>query len=304
MKAGSGANGEQASLAVLLCLGGVACFSMMDVLMKGASLALGAYAALFWRNILATLISGVGMIATRNRWPPAPVMRLHGLRAALIAPMAWLFFWALTKLPVAEVIGLSFVAPIIALALVPLVLGERVKRQEVGAGVLGIVGVAIIVGDRLKGDYKQDALWGALAVLVSAMLFALNLLVQRRQAQVAGAIEVAFFQNLLVLALLLPFAPWFLREVATGSSVTSVLGAAVLAVCSQMALSAAYARAPAGRLIPLEYTAFLWAALMGWLMFGEVPTLAVLAGVVLIVFACLLAAKATPNLARVEAESA
>lgn len=292
-------------LAVALCLSGVAMFALMDVLMKGAALALGAYAALLLRSLLATVLSGAAMIATRNRWPPPGVMRLHVLRALLIAPMAWMFFWALTKLPLAEAIGLSFIAPIIALSLVPLLLGERVSRHAIWAAFMGTVGVGIIVGGRISGTYSPEALWGAAAVLLSAVLFALNLIMQRRQAQVSGAIEVAFFQNLLVLGLLLPFAPWLVSTpIEAADSALVITGAAMLTVCSQIALSAAYARAPASRLIPLEYSAFVWAAVLGWLIFSEVPTLAVLAGVALIVVACLVAARERPELAHVEPESA
>lgn len=291
--------------AVALCILGVALFSLMDVLMKGASLAMGAFAALFWRNMLATLFSGAALIAMGSaRWPPAAVMRLHWVRAALIAPMAWLFFWGLTKLPMAETIALSFIAPIIALSLTPLLLGEKVSRHAIVAALIGVAGVAIIVGGRIGGQYQPGALLGALATLLSAVLFALNLLVQRRQAQVAGAIEVAFYQNLLVLALLMPFAPWLLR-VSAAIQWPEVIGAALLTACSQAALSAAYAKASASRLIPLEYSAFLWAALFGWIFFAEMPTVPVLAGVGLIILACLVAARERPQLtAHVEAESA
>lgn len=292
--------------AVALCLSGVAMFALMDVLMKSAALALGTYVALLWRSLLASLISGAGMIVTRNRWPPRNAMRLHVLRALLIAPMAWLFFWALTKLPVAEAIGLSFIAPIIALALVPVLLGERVSRHAIWAAIMGTIGVVIIVSGRLSAVYSADALLGAGAALASAVLFALNLLIQRRQAQVAGVIEVAFFQNLLVLALLLPFAPWLVSApMEMANSALTITGAAVLTVCSQIALSAAYARASASKLIPLEYSAFLWATLFGWLIFSEVPTVPVLAGVALIVIACLIAAREKPEIAHpTEAESA
>lgn len=290
--------------AVILCLLGVAMFGLMDVLMKGAALALGAYAALVWRSLIATALSGFGMLATQNRWPPPQVMRLHILRAVLIAPMALMFFWALTRLPLAEAIGLSFIAPIIALALVPLLLRERVSGHAIGAALMGTLGVVVIIWGRLSGTYSAGVLWGVAAVLASAILFALNLLMQRRQSQVAGAIEVAFFQNLYVLLFLLPLAPWMMRQMAWGQVWVHVVGAAALAVCSQMALSAAYARAPASKLIPLEYSAFLWAALFGWLIFAEVPTVAVLIGVALIVVACLIAAREAPELAHVEAESA
>jgi S-adenosylmethionine uptake transporter len=72
-----------------------------------------------------------------------------------------------------------------------------------------------------------------------------------------------------------------------------------------MVLAAAYARASASTLIPLEYSAFLWACLFGWLFFAEALTLPVLGGAALIVAACVIAAREQPELAaHVEAESA
>jgi S-adenosylmethionine uptake transporter len=55
-------------------------------------------------------------------------------------------------------------------------------------------------------------------------------------------------------------------------------------------MSWAYARAQARILIPVEYTAFVWGALFGWLVFNEVVTITTIAGTVLIVFGCLVAA--------------
>jgi S-adenosylmethionine uptake transporter len=72
--------------------------------------------------------------------------------------------------------------------------------------------------------------------------------------------------------------------------------AAVLIAISLMLLSWAYARAEAQALVPLEYTGFIWAALFGWLWFGEVVTLATLAGAALIVVGCLIATRARTEL--------
>ena len=54
-------------------------------------------------------------------------------------------------------------------------------------------------------------------------------------------------------------------------------------------MSWAYARAPANKLIPIEYTAFIWAAILGWLVFGETITLTTVLGTILIVSGCLVA---------------
>ena len=290
--------------AIMLCVAGVALFSIMDVAMKGLAIAIGAYSAVFWRNILGTFISGCGMLAMRNPWPEKKVLRLHIVRAALIGPMAVLFFWALTRMPLAEAIFLSCIAPVIAHYLSAILLEVHISRYCVLAAILGLAGVVVIVSHRLSGQYDSGALWGVVAVLVSAVMFAANLVVQRQQAQVASAIEIAFFQNMLVLMVLLPFAPWLLKWWSI-DMLPFVVMSAVLAVCSQMILAKAYARAPASRLIPIEYSAFAWAALFGWLVFDEHVTWAVIAGVVLIIAACFVAAREKPRLAaHIEAETA
>lgn len=279
-------------------------FSLMDVLMKSTSLIMGVYSAIVWRSVVGSVFSGALYVAKGPRRPPAPVMRLHILRALLIGPMIWLFFWAFTRLPLAEAIALSFVAPIIALGLTPLMLGEHVGRHSIIAALVGIIGVVVILAGRLGGNYHAGALLGVGAAILSAVFYAINLVLQRQQAQLASAYEVAFFQNLLVLALFLLFAPWLL-DLRAPVIWAEIVAAAILAVMSQMVLAAAYARAPASRLIPLEYSAFLWACLFGWWFFGEALTVPVLAGVALIVIACMIAAREQPQLvAHVEAESA
>lgn len=287
-----------------VCCLGVALFSVMDAVMKGLSLSIGLYNALFWRAVTGTLLGAVLMRATRRAWPAAPVMRIHLLRGVVVAIMAALFFWALMRLPIAEAIALSFIAPLIALYLAALLLKETVGRQAIGASLLGLVGVAIILSGRLQGRYDADALLGALATLASAVLFAWNLIIQRQQAQLASPVEVAFFQHLVMLGVFALGAP-FLLSVPPITAVPLVVLAAILAFTSLATLAWAYARAEAQRLIPVEYSAFLWASIVGWLAFGERVTLTTIAGAVLIVAGCLIAARAKrPDLAHVEAGAA
>ena len=276
-----------------VCCVGVALFSVMDAAMKGLSLSIGLFNALFWRALTGSLLGLAVMLLTRQRWPSAPVLRLHMLRGAVVAVMASLFFWAIMRLPLAEAIALSFIAPLIALYLAALLLGEQIGGQAIGASLLGLVGVAVILSGRMRGDYDLAALLGAGAVLLSAVLFAWNLILQRQQAQLASPIEVAFFQHVVMLAI---FALWALAAgwmpvVPAARSWLLIILAATLAFTSLAALAWAYARAEAQHLIPVEYSAFVWAAIIGWLAFGEALTLPTLAGTVLIVAGCLLASR-------------
>lgn len=293
-----------AAIPFAVCCLGVALFSVMDAAMKGLGLAIGLYNALFWRAVAGTMLGLALMLATRQRWPARAVLRIHLLRGVVVAFMAALFFWAILRLPLAEAIALSFIAPLIALYLAAWLLQETVGGRAIGASLLGLVGVAVILSGRLQGRYEPDALLGALAVMGSAVLFAWNLIIQRRQAQLASPIEVAFFQHLVMLGVFALAAP-FWASVPPAGAVPLVLLAAALAFTSLAALAWAYARAEAQRLIPVEYTAFVWAAIVGWLAFGEPLTLTTVAGALLIIAACLIAARSKrAQIAHVEAGTA
>ena len=277
----------------MVAAAGIGTFSLMDAAMKDLALSIGAYNAVMWRNSVGALLMGVLFVGTRQKWPPAHLLKMHLWRSIVVAVMAVSFFWSLTKLPLAEAIGLSFIAPVIALYLAAVMLKETIGKEAIWASLAGLGGVAIIMAGRLSGHYTMDHIWGAAAVLFSAVVFAYNLILARRQAQVSGPIEIAFFQNLFVALTLGLAAPWFLQPI--GMSDAPMVGAsAALAVISLLLLSWAYARAEAQILIPVEYTAFVWAAFFGWLFFAEPVTLPVLLGTALIVGGSLIAARAKP----------
>jgi S-adenosylmethionine uptake transporter len=278
----------------MVAAAGIGTFSLMDVAMKDLALSIGTYNAVMWRNCLGALFMGLLFIGTRQKWPPAHILKIHLWRGMVASVMSISFFWSLTKLPFAEAIGLSFIAPVIALYLAAVMLGETIGREAIWASLAGLGGVVIIMAGRLSGQYTNGHLWGAAAVLFSAIVFAYNLILARKQAQVAGPIEIAFFQNLFVAATLSFAAPWFLQPI--GAAHTPLIGgAAILSIISLLLLSWAYARAEAQILIPVEYTAFVWAALFGWLFFAEPVTVPVLLGTVLIVSGSLIAARAKPE---------
>ena len=275
---------------VLATLLGLALFSAMDGLMKAASIALGAYSAILWRNLL-----GAGMMAPlwlwrRRRWPSRPALRLHLIRGTVVAGMSVTFFYGLVRTPMAEAMALSFIAPLIALYLAAVLLGEEVGRRAVTGSVMALGGVGVIaLGKFSTGSYDTEAMKGLVAVLVSAAFYGWNLILQRQQAQLAVPEEIAFFQPLVVFAIAVLAAPW-LAVWPAPTEWSWLAAAAVITSASLLLLSWGYARAEAQILVPLEYTAFIWAALVGWLAFGEPLTAATVAGVVLIVAGCLVAA--------------
>jgi S-adenosylmethionine uptake transporter len=273
----------------------VGLFSLMDALMKGAALAVGAYSALLLRNAIGLALIAPVWLATRRGWPARPAMRVHLVRGIVAAAMAFTFFWGIARIPLAEGIALSFVAPLIALYLAAILLGERVQPGAVAASLAGLAGVAVIAFGRAGTEgWSEEAGWGTVSVLVSSILYAWNLVLQRQQALAARPVEVATFQTGIVLVVLLLFAP--VAFIFPDSSAWPAIGgSAVLALTAVLLLAWSYARAEAQALVPLEYSGFLWAALFGWLFFAEGVTWPVLIGTGLIVGACWIAAPRRPT---------
>lgn len=280
---------------------GIALFSLMDALMKRASLVGGVWPALFARSVAGALVLGPVWRLTGGTRPAWPVLRLHLLRGVLASGCASTFFYGVVIIPLAEGIALSFIAPLIALGLAVLILGEQVRRAAVVAALVALAGVAVIAWGRLEeAAPRPHTAWGIAAILLSAVLYAWNLIVQRQQAQVASPLEVAFSQNVMIALVLGLAAPVFIVAerllVGSGAPATEalallvpvasawpdILGAMVLSSTSLMLLAWAYARAEAQWLVPVEYTAFIWTAIMGWWWFAEAVTPWTLAGLGLI----------------------
>jgi S-adenosylmethionine uptake transporter len=270
---------------------GIALFSIMDMVMKALTLAIGTFPTLMWRSLIGILLAAIPFLVTRNPWPRGVALRLHLLRGTMMVPMAIFFFWGLARVPMAQAVALTFIAPLLALVLAAAILKEPIGKRTVGGSLAAFAGVVVIFIGQAQADLGAEALLGSLAILVSAVIYAFNIIVMRRQAQHAGPIEIAFFQNLVIGAVLLVWAAINgLPPVPTGHWGELVL-AAGLAIGSLMLLGWGYARAGAAYLSTTEYSSFLWAMLLGWLRFGEHVSLFTLVGAALIVAGCLVAAR-------------
>ncbi len=278
-------------LPILTALAGVALLSLMDAFMKGAALAIGAFSAAWLRALIGSALMLPIFFAAGARRPPREAMKLHIERGTVSCFMAVTFFYALTKLPLAETIAISFVAPLVALYLAHVLLGEAVSRAAVWGSLLGFVGAIVIVSNRLgSAGFDRDAVLGLVSILVSALLYAYNFIVMRRQSQVAKPAEIALFHSA-VTALILALAAPFLFRVPDAAVLGATAASAALTVMGAMLLAWAYARAEAQVLVPMEYSGFLWAVLFGWLFFRETADPVTVIGTGLIVIGCWIAAR-------------
>jgi S-adenosylmethionine uptake transporter len=277
------------ALAFAVAASGIGLFSVMDAFMKSLVLAMGVYNALFWRTLVSVGIGGAVWAASRPVWPKAAVLRLHLMRGAVTAGMALLFFWGLARVPMAQAITLTYIAPIMALILGAVVLGERVGARVVVASVAALAGVLVVIWGQSREVLGPQAFAGAAAILASAMLYAVNLVIARVQSQAARPAEISFFQSTVVVVILATTAPW-LAEVPAAAQWPKLVISAGLATASLLLLAWAYAHGETGYLATTEYTSFVYAAVLGWAIFGEMLSGWTIAGAGVIVAACLYAA--------------
>ena len=269
---------------------GIAVFSSMDAVMKSLVLQIGAYDTLLWRTLAGTVLTGLIYLPTRAAWPSRATMRVHLIRGAVSAVMAVTFFWGLARVPMAQAIALAFIAPLLALFGAAFVLKEHIPRRAILASLVAFAGVGVIMLGQAASAPSPDRFRGTVAILISAVCYAYNIVLMRQQALVAGPKEVAFFQSIIVGAILAACAP-FLAHVPDTRHALPIVLAAVLATVSLLLLAWAYARGEANYLAPTEYTGFIWASLWGWVVFSEPVAPYTLAGAALIIIGCLIAAR-------------
>ena len=277
-------------IAFLVAAAGIGLFSIMDAVMKGLVLAIGVYNTMLWRMTGNVALGLIAWGVAGYRRPTRRALVLHVVRGTVTCAMALTFFWGLARVAMAQAIALSYIAPILGMLLAALLLKERVTRRTIAGAVAATTGIAIILVGQARANLGPDAFEGALAILVSAILYAVNLILTRMQSLVARPAETACLQSTVILALLLPAAPWLAIWPPAGQ-IGPIALAAVLAFASMMMLSWAYAHGEAGYLAMTEYTSFVYAAVLGYVVFGERVSPFTLIGALVIVAACVHAAR-------------
>lgn len=219
--------------------------------------------------LLAHFAGGLRKLHTRRP-------RIHLLRGLIYTATMVCFVWGLTLLPLAEATAIAFVAPLfVTLLSVPL-LGERIDPPVFMASLVGFAGVLIVV--RPGGDAFQ---LGTLILLAAAFFYALMMITARRYGAREHLWAMVFYMTLvpfIVTALSLPWVwqtpePWHWL----GFLISGVFGIGATAF-----ITLAFRFAPAAIAAPFDYTAMLWAVLLGWWFWGELPDLWVWVGSVLI----------------------
>ncbi len=204
-------------------------------------------------------------------------------RRALVGTLAMgLGFAGLKYLPLPEVTALRFMTPVMIVVFAAFMLGERIRLIRISAVLVGLMGVAIILGPRFSVDGGEQELLGAGIVLGSACAAALAHIFVKRMSGTEHPAAIVFYFSLTAscLSLLtLPFG-WVWPQ---GWEWVFLLGAGSIGLAGQLCITHAYRFAEASVLAPFTYVSMLWAILIGWAVFSEAPTVPMLLGSGLII---------------------
>lgn len=200
------------------------------------------------------------------------------VRALVLVLATFLMGHALRRMPVGETVAIMYLAPFAVLALSVPVLGERVGRRGWVLAALGFVGVLVI----LRPGSALDPVGVLLALGLAGCTTAFHLLTRilgRQHTALALLFWVTLMGAMVFGASALPHLAGPVPPLAD-LGMMGVLG--VIFTAGHFLFGAAYREAPASLVAPVNYLHFVWAALMGWAVFGHVPDLWTVAGMALI----------------------
>jgi drug/metabolite transporter (DMT)-like permease len=274
--------------AILLKVVSTLLFAVMGALVRwlGEGVPLGQ--VVFFRSACA-ILPVVLIFAWRRELAAAVYTKRplgHFGRGLIGAAGMFFSFAALARLPLADVTAISFAAPLITVAMAAVFLKERVRIYRWSAVMVGLIGVLVMLAPRLSiGELSAmtaTATVGALCAAGSAVTNAASVVQTRRLTDTETTSSIVFYFSFfcaLVGLACLPFG-WVNPSPA---QLAALIMVGVIGGVSHLVLTESYRYAPASLVAPFEYTAMLWAFLLGYLLFGELPDEFIVVGAAIVV---------------------
>lgn len=243
-------------------------FAAMNAVVRQLSGELHPFEVYFFRSLFGVVVflpliwrEGVEPLRTQR-------LGLHVLRGTVTGVSMLLFFLALKYAPLAKVSALFFLTPLFGALLAMLILGERVHLRRIAALAAGFAGMLVIVQPGAGGFDLGSGL-----VLASAVLAGLAILLIKRLSTTESSVSVTIYTGLastpLALVVALPY--WQMPNLEQLAWMALIGG---LGSIAQVSMVRGLALADATAVLPLDFTKLIWAAVLGYLMFAEVPEVA------------------------------
>ncbi len=236
---------------------------------------------LIWMRFLVHMAVAAAIMLAVPRFRPfvrskAPTRQL--VRSALLLCTTTTFFFGLMFLKLADLVILTQAAPLIVVALSVVLLGEKVGPRRWLGVLVGFAGVVIIV----KPGFGFE--WASLFGLASALIYAVYQIMTRSLSGADHTMTTFFYTASVGAVAMAAVAPFFWQTPTLVDALLICLPG-VIGGSGHLLLIMAFARSEASLLAPYFYTAIVWATILGWVIFAEVPDIFTLVGAGLIVAA-------------------
>ena len=283
-------------LAVGLKLAALMLFTSMSALVKALSDDFPPGELVFFRSLFAIPVI-IGWLLWRGELAQGLITRKpmgHVWRGVLGTSAMGLTFTGLALLPLPEVTAIGYATPMFTVILAAMLLGERIRLVRITAVALGLVGVMIVLAPRLTvaGDAVSSAATaGAIMVLVASIMRALVQIHVRRLVQTDHTAAIVFYFS--VTASTLGLLSWPVAALMgwdtmvwtappTWAWILLVLSGLIGGI-AQIMVTSSYRFGSASMLAPFDYASMIFATIIGYVAFSEVPTAATLLGASLVI---------------------
>jgi drug/metabolite transporter (DMT)-like permease len=259
-----------------LMVAGIFLFAVNDALGKWLVATYSVGQVLLIRSIAALALLAPFIWRDRASFAPAPRWGMQALRAALATAEVACFYWAVSYLPLADVMAYYLAGPIFVTAIAGAFLGESVGWRRWTAVAVGFLGVILCLR---PGTAMLS--WPALIALAGSFTFSLSMIATRTLRGTSDTVLVTT-QTLAALAFGAALAPlnWVALTPRDGV-LLALLG--MVAMVAHVCVNRSLKLAPASIVVPYQYTTIVWAVLFGYLVFGDVPDAWMLSGAAIII---------------------
>jgi drug/metabolite transporter (DMT)-like permease len=272
--------------AVLLKIASALLFAVMSVLVRYVGDRYPVGQIVFYRSAFA-IVPVVVIYAWRGELEAAvrtgQPFRHIGRGLTAVGAM-FCNFSALARLPVVDATAISFVSPLITVAMSAIFLKERVSIYRWSAVIAGFVGVLVMLAPQLDIGRSAVATAGAVgaALGLTGAFFSAASTIQTR-AMTASETTSSIVLYVSLICTFAGLATWpFGWVTPTWPEFAALVVIGIFGGLAHIFLTESYRHAPASLVAPFDYTSLLWASLLGYLVFSEVPTIAVFIGGVII----------------------
>jgi drug/metabolite transporter (DMT)-like permease len=246
-------------------LAATAVLTCMHATVRHVSDGMHSFEIVFFRNLFGlvailplALRAGIGNLKSRQ-----PGLQLLRSAFGLVAMFTW--FYALSVVPIAQATALSFTSVIFGSIGAALLLGERMRLRRWSAVLAGFAGTLVILR---PGFGNVDP--AALIVVLSSICWAGALLTVKRLSATDSVVCIVTWNSILLTVLSLPVAiPVWVTPSTEQLLWLSLIG--LLATLGHLAMTGAFKASDATVVFPVDYTRLLWATVIGYLAFGEIP---------------------------------